>query len=92
MDEDFSLTPITEGGLKRQKSKLKGKVRHDKEETRKLQVMKLGVKYDVEVDDNTQLSTRVYNDICGHQRKGQRDQRCRGKYTRKQKRNEVTES
>jgi len=86
MEEDFSLTPITERDLKQQKGKLKGKVRHDKEETRKLQVMKLGVKYDVEVDDDTQLSTRVYNDICGHQRKGQRDQRCRGKYNRKQKR------
>lgn len=72
----------TEKDLKKQKKSLKGKFRHDPEETRKLQVMRLGIKYDVIIDDDAQISTKVYNDICGHQRKTKRVERCRGKYKR----------
>lgn len=73
---------FTDKDLKKQKNKLKGNCRHDPEETRKLQVMRLGLKYDVVIDDDTQISTKVYNDICGYQRKTKRFECGRGKYKR----------
>jgi hypothetical protein len=81
MDDDFTLD--TKKNLKQQKNRLKGKDRHDPEETRKHQIMKLHVNHDVEVDDDTHISTRVYNDICGYMRKTKRLEQGRGKHKKK---------
>lgn len=76
----------TEEDLKQQKEKLTGMSRHDTEETRKYQKMLLNVKHNIEIGE-TQISTKVYNGICGYQNKSKRLEAGRGKYTRKQKKN-----
>jgi len=68
--------------LKKQKTKLKGINRHDLEETRKYQIMKLGVIHDLQLDDETHISTKVYNDICGYQQRTLRSECGRGKHKR----------
>mgnify|MGYP000984638248 CR=1 FL=1 len=72
--------------LKKQKDKLKGNSRHDLEETRKYQIMKLSIEYNIEINEDTLISTKTYNDICGHQKKTRRLESGRGKYSKKQKR------
>lgn len=71
--------------LKEQKAKLKGSSRHDPVETLKYQTMKLKTQYDIDIEDDTVFSTKVYNQLTETKRHEIRSEQGRGKHKRKSK-------
>jgi hypothetical protein len=74
------MEEVSEEDLKVQKNKLRGQGRHNAKETLKFHVMKLQVKFDIVIDDDTHLTAQSYKDL-------RRESRTSGgKYSKKHKR------
>ena len=75
-DDDFRI--VSDADIKQQKNKLKGKNKHNSEDTNKYHVMNLN-KYDIIIEEDVKLSNSAYNGIKEFQRKFKRIEHNRGK-------------
>lgn len=79
-----NIIVATNTDIKKQKAKLKGKNRHNPQETIQFQRMNLQ-KYNVMVNNDTVFSTSVYNNIREVKRRSIREEDRKGKWKRKTK-------
>ena len=79
-NDDYPV--VTDEDIRKQKQTLKGKARHNKEDTNKYQRMNLN-KYDIILEDDVRFSTSVYNGMKEKRRKTVRSEDGRGKWKRK---------
>ena len=79
MDETNVDYIVTDEDIKNQKKKLKGKNKHNKQDTNKYHIMNLN-KYDVILGDDFTLSNSAYNGLREFQRKNKRFEEGKGKY------------